>query len=88
MNIVEVAPHTFQFKPVPCNECDYRFACWTIRGDSCALKGFRVFRTYDERNHHPALILDVCRTGMIYEHYLLARTIGYDLWERCNAKGK
>ena len=102
MEIREVAPHIFQFRPVPCNECDYRFGCWTSKGNLCALRAFRVRRSkkYSSDVTGVAVVTkyrdieflleltDAYRNGVSVGEYGLAKKVGYDLVRGCYAKNE
>jgi len=49
MQILEVTSTIYTFKPVPCNECDFRFGCWTAYSTCCPLKAVRLVVYDDQR---------------------------------------
>ena len=53
MQILKVTPTIYTFKPVPCDECSFRFGCWTVYSTCCPLRAVRLIEEEIGNNHFP-----------------------------------
>jgi len=73
MQILEVAPTTYTFKPVPCDGCDFRFGCWTAYSTCCPLKAVRLIEEEIGDKKYKARRVTVNENLGRFDHLLLTK---------------
>ena len=46
MEIHHITPELVEFVSVPCDKCNYRYACWTSKDSCCPLKAVRLTKEW------------------------------------------